>query len=94
MGRAQPRGRKQRSLGPADSPEVVTVAVTCRLDERAHAVPDTELTAPHAVDSGRYHALCGYVVSPAPLVAPDGRPCDECAAATSDPARRRRGRSA
>jgi hypothetical protein len=69
---------------------VVTVAVTCRIDSRAHAVPDTELTAPHAVDAGRYHAVCGYVVSPASLVAPDGRPCDECAAATEGTRRRNR----
>ena len=85
MGRGEARGRQRRV--PAD---VVTVAVTCRVDSRAHAVPDTELTAPHAVDSGRYNAVCGYVVSPASLVAPDGRPCDECAAATDSGRRRNR----
>jgi len=85
VSRGGARGRQRHT-----PPEVVTVAVTCRIDSRAHAVPDTELTAPHAVDAGRYHAVCGYVVSPASLVAPDGRPCDECAAATEGTRRRNR----
>ncbi|ODU02129.1 MAG: hypothetical protein ABS81_18485 [Pseudonocardia sp. SCN 72-86] len=61
---------------------VVTVAVTCRLDSRSHAVPDTELTRTAAADTGRYQAICGHVVSPASLVAPDGKPCDACSEAT------------
>lgn len=76
----------------AGGPAIVTVAVTCRVDERSHAVPDTELTRTAAADTGRYHAVCGYVVSPAPLVAPDGKPCDVCAQLVDAPRKRRRGR--
>lgn len=78
------------------SSAVVTVAVTCRLDSRSHAVPDTELTRTAAADTGRYQAICGHVVSPASLVAPDGKPCDACsvAAPASGAKSRRRRRTA
>lgn len=68
------------SAGPdraADEPEVLTL--TSVIDRRAHKVTDTELCAPHAVRTGRYEALCGHLVSPAPLVAADGTPCRRCA---------------
>ena len=44
------------------------VTVTCALDSRAHAVPDSELTS-DALDQGRFSALCGHVIAAAPLVA-------------------------
>ncbi|GAY11576.1 hypothetical protein TOK_6086 [Pseudonocardia sp. N23] len=79
-----------------DPSPVVTVAVTCRLDDRSHAVPDTELTRSTAADTGRYQAICGHVVSPASLVAPDGKPCDACTvvAGSARGRTRRRRRSA
>jgi hypothetical protein len=72
--------------------DIVTVAVTCRIDERSHAVPDTELTAAAATDSGYFQAVCGHVVSPVSLVAPDGKPCADCTAvvAPASVGRRRR----
>ncbi|MEU6698095.1 hypothetical protein [Pseudonocardia sp. NPDC046786] len=59
-----------------DGPEVLTL--TSVIDRRAHKVTDTELCAPHAMRTGRYEALCGHLVSPAPLVAADGTPCRRC----------------
>ncbi|MBN9111504.1 MAG: hypothetical protein J0I34_22310 [Pseudonocardia sp.] len=56
-------------------------------------MPDTELTRTAAADTGRYRAICGHVVSPASLVAPDGKPCDACSVAAPAPdgkGRRRR----
>ncbi|MEJ8280423.1 hypothetical protein [Pseudonocardia spirodelae] len=58
---------------------------------------DSELCAPHSVRTGRYTALCGHLVSPAPLVEADGVPCARCvqldptpvAPAPRRPARRR-----
>ncbi|WP_156819419.1 hypothetical protein [Pseudonocardia sp. HH130630-07] len=61
----------------ADVPDVFTL--TSVLDNRAHKVIDSELCAPHACDIGRYEALCGHLVSPAPLVEEDGAPCARCA---------------
>ncbi|WP_346269489.1 hypothetical protein [Pseudonocardia sp.] len=70
-----------------------TVTVTCALDSQAHQIPDSELTAPYALRSGRYRAVCGCVVTAAPMVQPEGEPCRTCAAIVSPPARSRRGRS-
>lgn len=67
------------SIGPDHEecgPEVLTL--TSVIDRRAHKVTDTELCAPHALRTGRYEALCGHLVSPAPLVAADGTPCRRC----------------
>jgi hypothetical protein len=70
-----------------------TVTVTCALDSHAHQIPDSELTSPYALRSGRYRAVCGCVVTAAPMVQPEGEPCRTCAAIVTPPARSRRGRS-
>ncbi|SHJ96884.1 hypothetical protein SAMN05443637_101345 [Pseudonocardia thermophila] len=75
---------------PATGP-VITVAVTCVEDGQSHAVPDTELTGPSAC-SGFYRAVCGHVVSAAPMVAPEGEPCRQCLEARQAANRSRRGR--
>ena len=76
------------------TPDVLTV--TSVIDGRAHKVIDSELCAPHAVRSGRYEALCGHLVAPAPLIDADGAPCARCVqldpTPTAPPARRRRRR--
>lgn len=56
---------------------IVTVTVTCVQDGHSHAVPDTELTS-DAASSGYYRAVCGHVVTAAPMVAPEGAPCRPC----------------
>lgn len=74
----------------ADRAVAETVIVTCAIEGRAHAVPDTELT-PSALDTGRFAALCGHVIAAAPLAEPDGEPCLECLELRTPPSRRRRG---
>jgi hypothetical protein len=59
---------------------VETVTVTCCIDDRAHEVPDTELAATSRQRDGYYQALCGHVIAAAPMVMPDGQPCQLCAA--------------
>jgi hypothetical protein len=56
-----------------------TIPITCCLDGRAHDVTDQNVAAGWRA-GGRYEALCGYVVVPAAMVAPIGRPCARCAA--------------
>jgi hypothetical protein len=56
-----------------------TVSVTCVADGRCHAVPDAEIAIGVTHRSGRYSAVCGHVVIPAPMVAPDGEFCPACA---------------
>ena len=51
-----------------------TIPITCCLDGRTHDVTD-ESVAAGRVTGGRYEALCSYVVVPAAMVAPVGRPC-------------------
>ncbi|MBC3190103.1 hypothetical protein H7X46_03380 [Pseudonocardia sp. C8] len=63
-------------VNDADMPEVLTL--TSVIDSRAHKVTDSELCAPHAMRNGRYAALCGHLVSPAPLIEADGAPCARC----------------
>ncbi len=60
----------------AGCPDVLTL--TSVLDGRAHKVTDAELCAPHSVRTGRYAALCGHLVSPAPLIDVAGVPCGRC----------------
>lgn len=55
-----------------------TIPITCCLDGQAHDVTDENVAAGHR--TGEYQALCGYLVSAAPLVAPVGRRCASCAA--------------
>lgn len=56
-----------------------TISVTCVVDGRCHSVPDEELAIGIARRGGQYFAVCGHVVTPAPMVAPDGEPCPGCA---------------
>lgn len=81
-------GRPQEDLPP----DVLTL--TSVIDNRAHKVIDSELCAPHAVRAGRYEALCGHLVAPAPLIEADGAPCARCVQLdpTVPPARERPGR--
>jgi hypothetical protein len=74
---------------PAPS-DVQTVTVTCTLDSRAHAVHDSQLAT--ALESGRYNALCGHIVTAAPLTEPDGLPCLLCEEMRDRPVDRRRHR--
>ncbi|MDQ4116445.1 MAG: hypothetical protein M3235_05715 [Actinomycetota bacterium] len=54
------------------------VSLTSVIDNRAHMVSDVELTSPHAMRMGRYEALCGHLIAPAPLIEPDGARCPRC----------------
>jgi hypothetical protein len=53
-------------------------SVTCAVDGRAHAVADEALADPRSRRAGRFRALCGYLVTAAPMVEPDGAPCPSC----------------
>lgn len=55
---------------------VTSVSMTCTGDGRDHWIRD-ELPG-GARSSGRYRAVCGRLVIPAPLVAPPGRACPAC----------------
>lgn len=55
------------------------MSITCLADGRAHDVPDTELAATGSRSNGHYLALCGHMVTAAPLAEPDGAPCRLCA---------------
>jgi hypothetical protein len=55
-----------------------TIPVTCCRDGQAHDVTDESAAAGRA--TGDYQALCGYVVVPAAMAAPVGRPCERCTA--------------
>jgi len=68
------------------------VSVTCISDGRAHAVRDTELATGNSHNSGYYSAVCGHVVTAAPMVAPDGEVCRVCAERDAGHNRRRQGR--
>lgn len=82
--------------GPEAS-EFELVSLTSVIDGRAHIVTDVEFSSPHATRMGRYEALCGHLISPVPLIEPDGarcRRCDELDRAlrpVRPPARRARG---
>ncbi len=58
-----------------------TIPITCRLDGQAHDVTDASVAA--GKRTGEYAALCGYVVSAAPMVAPVGRRCVRCTAVST-----------
>lgn len=63
--------------GPTPGAELVTL--TSVLDCRAHMVTDIEFSSEHALRMGRYQALCGHLIAPAPMVDPDGTRCTRCA---------------
>ncbi|MGI5130221.1 hypothetical protein ACQEVB_25700 [Pseudonocardia sp. CA-107938] len=75
----------------SDTGPIVTVTVTCVHDGHSHAVPDTELTSMTA-GSGYYRAVCGHVVTAAPMVAPEGAPCRQCDEAAQETKSSRRAR--
>jgi hypothetical protein len=69
---------------------VETITVTCCIDDRAHEVPDTELGVAATRRDGYFQALCGHMIAAAPMVMPDGRPCQLCAAIRDRNTTRRR----
>lgn len=66
----------------AGSEQVALVSVTCTGDGLDHQVSDAELGG--AGRPGRYQAVCGRLVLPAPLVAMPGPVCPECSASLAD----------
>jgi hypothetical protein len=72
---SRPRGQPASSELGGDA----TIAVTCVVDGRCHSVPDEELAIGIARRGGQYAAVCGHVITPAPMVAPDGELCPACA---------------
>ena len=71
----------------------LTVSVTCVADGRSHAVHDAELAIGATQRSGYYAAICGHLITPAPMVAPDGELCPTCADRDASHRRRRGFRS-
>lgn len=67
--------RRPRGQFPVAS---AVVSVTCVSDGQAHSVPDDELAGRSRLD-GYYTAVCGHVVTAAPMEEPDGAPCAVCA---------------
>lgn len=61
-----------------EATEFELVSLTSVIDSRAHMVTDVELSSPHAMRMGRYEALCGHLIAPAPLIEPDGARCRRC----------------
>jgi hypothetical protein len=66
--------------------------MTCISDGRAHAVRDTEIASSTSYQSGYYAAVCGHVVTPASMAAPDGELCRVCAERDASHERRRHAR--
>jgi hypothetical protein len=85
---AMPASRHRRPLSSnaasapraaADAAHIAaSVSVTSTGDGHDHRVSDAALD--EAGRSGRYRALCGHLVFPAPLVAAPGPVCRKCAA--------------
>jgi hypothetical protein len=65
---------------PRQHMPVETITITCCIDDRAHEVPDTELATTSRQRDGYYQALCGHTIAAAPMVMPDGEPCQLCTA--------------
>jgi hypothetical protein len=82
---SRPRGQS----GPSGLGASTTISVTCVMDGRCHSVPDEELAIGIAQRGGQYFAVCGHVVTPAPMVAPDGEMCPACAERDASHRRRR-----
>jgi len=85
VGRGRSGSYRSPRTPPADDAHL-HVAVMCADDGRTHTVRDVELSSDSAT-SGRYRALCGHIVTAAPMVAPNGAPCADCRAAESTPTR-------
>jgi len=69
-----------------------TVSMTCISDGRSHAVRGTEVASCNSYQSGYYSAVCGHVVTPASMAAPDGEACRSCAEGYASHERRCRAR--
>ena len=52
-------------------------------DNREHHVTHDDVE--HGHDSGAYVAVCGHLVLPVSITAPDGRPCPGCASLADPP---------
>ncbi|MGH2855611.1 MAG: hypothetical protein ACRDLF_15630 [Solirubrobacteraceae bacterium] len=70
-------------LGGSLAQRLYTIPITCCVDGQAHDVTDESAAAGH--HAGEYQALCGYVVSAAPMIAPVGQPCSRCIAVSVKP---------
>jgi len=81
--------RPRRQSASPDPGGSSTVSVTCVADGRCHAVPDAELVIGATERSGHYAAICGHLITPAPMVAPDGEMCPACAERDAGHRRRR-----
>jgi hypothetical protein len=85
FGRGQAWERPESTSVPAPRTGS-TVAVVCAMDSLTHDVFDKDLAT---VTSGRYRALCGEMITAAPMSQPEGRQCEACTAArTPAPPRR------
>ncbi|GAA1254352.1 hypothetical protein GCM10009609_17160 [Pseudonocardia aurantiaca] len=51
-------------------------------DQLTHQVPDGPAAG---TENGVLRAICGRLITPAPLAAPDGKPCPACAAEVTPP---------
>ncbi|MBW0104945.1 hypothetical protein [Pseudonocardia sp. KRD291] len=82
------------SSGATDrTPGYDLITLTSVRDNRAHIVTDVELSSAPALRMGRYEALCGHLIAPAPMVEPDGTRCPRCDELGRPPERRtQRGR--
>lgn len=79
-------------VAPATRPLVIeTISVTCRIDQMAHEVPDAELAEGVSQRGGYCKALCGHMIAVAPMVMPDGEPCQLCAAIQDSKPQQHRG---
>lgn len=75
--------RTTRALAGSPKNGPLLSSVTCTGDGLDHRVSDIELSEAHR--SGRWRAVCGRLVLPAPMVAPAGPACPHCATlATTD----------
>lgn len=74
--------RYRATSAMAGSDRVVLASVTCTGDGLDHRVRDAELGG--AGWPGRYQAVCGRLVLPAPLVAAPGPVCPECSASLAE----------
>lgn len=52
--------------------------MTCAADGRNHLVSDDATAAGLTAGHGKYEAVCGHVVTVAPMVAPPGPTCLDC----------------
>ena len=74
-------GVRSRPTRTTEPPPITAETITVTsIDDRAHEVRETELAVALTRRDGSYQALCGQTIIAAPMVMPDGRPCQPCAA--------------